>query len=125
MNIRCAITDEELLACYPVLRELRPHLEESRFVERIRNQEKDGYRLAYVANEEGVVAVAGYRIGQNLAWGRFLYVDDLVANANQKDMGQHCCRGSGRLDETRVVLSSTWIQGSREKMRTASTPGRG
>jgi GNAT superfamily N-acetyltransferase len=78
MNIRIATTDTEIAACYPVMRELRPHIEEEQFLSRVRSQERAGYRLAYLREASGVVAVAGFRVGVNLAWGRFLYVDDLV-----------------------------------------------
>jgi GNAT superfamily N-acetyltransferase len=50
-------------------------------------QQEDGYRLAYVEDEGSVVAVAGFRISLNLAWGRFLYVDDLVTQADGRSKG--------------------------------------
>lgn len=78
MEIRTAITDIEIGTCYPAMRELRPHITEDEFLSRIRSQEKAGYRLVFVRIPDGVVATAGFRIGENLAWGRFLYVDDLV-----------------------------------------------
>lgn len=78
MEIHTAITDAEINACYPVMRELRPHIAEDKFLSRIRSQEKTGYRLVFIRIPDGVVTVAGFRIGENLAWGRFLYVDDLV-----------------------------------------------
>jgi GNAT superfamily N-acetyltransferase len=78
MNIRLAITDAEIAACFPVVRELRPHIAEDQFLSRIRRQEKSGFHLGFVEQPEGVVAVAGFRVGENLAWGRFLYVDDLI-----------------------------------------------
>ena len=40
MNIRSAITDSEILACYPAMRELRPHTAEDQFLSRVRNQAK-------------------------------------------------------------------------------------
>jgi GNAT superfamily N-acetyltransferase len=43
-------------------------------------QRPEGYRLAGAFDESGpdAVAVAGFRIAHNLAWGkRFLYLDDL------------------------------------------------
>ena len=76
MNIRVATTDAEIAACYPVMRELRPHIAEGQFLSRVRNQENAGYRLAYVQASNSAVAVAGFRLGENLAWGRFLYVDE-------------------------------------------------
>jgi GNAT superfamily N-acetyltransferase len=38
-----------------------------------------GYRLvvAFVSDREQGVAVAGFRIGDSLAWGHYIYVDDL------------------------------------------------
>ena len=38
-----------------------------------------GYRLigVFVPGEHDAVAVAGFRLGHSLAWGRYLYVDDL------------------------------------------------
>jgi len=63
------------------MRELRPQFaDEASFVRRVDDvQRAEGYRLAG-AFEEGTpeaVAVAGFRVGHHLAWGRFLYVDDL------------------------------------------------
>lgn len=78
MDIRIATTDADIAACYPVMRELRPHIAEDEFLARIRRQRDAGYALAFVQEGGDVVAVAGFRVGENLAWGRFLYVDDLV-----------------------------------------------
>ena len=63
------------------MRELRPHFaDEESFVRRVDGvQRAEGYRLigAFEDGGEDAVAVAGFRIGHMLAWGRFLYVDDL------------------------------------------------
>ena len=87
MNIRIATTDSEIAGCYPVLRELRPHIAEDELLSRVRSQEKTGYRLGFLEQPEGVVAVAGFRIAENLAWGRFLYVDDLVTLSSHRSEG--------------------------------------
>ena len=87
MKIQLAVTDEEITACWPVMRELRPHIEEEAFLPLVRRQREAGYRLAFVRDAVGVVAVAGFRIGENLAWGRFLYVDDLVTLAAHRSKG--------------------------------------
>lgn len=65
---------------FEAMRALRPHLDsEAAFVARVDGvQRREGYRLAVALGEDGTVeAVAGFRVGENLAWGRFLYVDDL------------------------------------------------
>lgn len=85
--ITLVTTTSDLVTCYPVMRELRPHLTETVFIERVRHQMAQGYRLvaAWVAGD--VVAVAGFRVSENLAWGRFLYVDDLVTRADHRSRG--------------------------------------
>jgi GNAT superfamily N-acetyltransferase len=86
-EIRPASTDADIAACFPVMVQLRPRLAAAEFVARIRAQMEQGYRLAAL-REDGVVrAVAGYRTGLNLAWGRFLYVDDLVTDAGARSRG--------------------------------------
>ncbi len=87
MEIHIAKSDTEIAACYPVIRELRPHIGEESFVSRVRTLERSGYRLAYCQGPEGPVAVAGFRLGESLAWGRFLYVDDLVTLSSHRSRG--------------------------------------
>ena len=87
MDIQIAETDTNISACYPVMRELRPYLEEAGFLPLVRKLENAGYRLAFVRQPEGVVAVAGFWIRENLAWGRFMYVDDLVTLASHRSQG--------------------------------------
>lgn len=87
MPIRVATADKDISACFPVMRELRPHLAESEFVDRVRRQEVTGYRLALIQVDQSVVAVAGFRLAENLAWGRFLYVDDLVTLPDHRSHG--------------------------------------
>lgn len=87
MDIKLAKSDEEVARCFPVMHELRPHLVEHDFVSRVRRQEASGYRLAYILEGGKAAAVAGYRIGENLAWGRFLYVDDLVTISSPRSRG--------------------------------------
>lgn len=86
-DIQIARTDAQIAACYPVMRELRPHIEEAEFLSRIRSQQRDGYRLAYLEDAAEVVAVTGFRIIENLARDRFLYVDDLVTLAAHRSRG--------------------------------------
>ncbi len=87
MTIRMAETDDDILACYPVMKELRPQWERDPFLSQVRHQEKAGYRLAFGEESSGVVAVAGFRIGENLSWGRFLYIDDLVVLPSVRSKG--------------------------------------
>ena len=87
MNIHIADADKEIADCYSVMSELRPHVPESEFVSRVLSQMKNGYRLVAGEDDGDIVAVAGFRIGENLAWGRFLYVDDLVTSEKYRSKG--------------------------------------
>jgi len=48
-----------------------------------------GYRLvgAFAPDREQAVAVAGFRTGDSLAWGRYLYVDDLSTAPDTRRQG--------------------------------------
>ena len=61
------------------MRALRTHhVDEAEFVRRVDEQQRpQGYRIVGVMEGERVVAVAGFRVLHNLAWGDALYVDDL------------------------------------------------
>jgi GNAT superfamily N-acetyltransferase len=88
MRIRVAQTDEEIGACHDVMAVLRPHIDGDRFVERVRRQiEEHNYSLVYVEAEGAVRAVAGFRVSESLAWGAFLYVDDLVTAEADRSKG--------------------------------------
>ncbi|GJJ05012.1 N-acetyltransferase GCN5 [Duganella rhizosphaerae] len=81
-------TAEQLRACYPVMKELRPHLEtEDDFVTRVTRMGGQGYRILAAWEDGEVVALAGYRLEENLVYGRFLYVDDLVAGEKTRGQG--------------------------------------
>jgi GNAT superfamily N-acetyltransferase len=43
--------------------------------------------MVFVDIDNEPVSVAGFRMGQNLAWGRFLYVDDLVTAEQYRSKG--------------------------------------
>ena len=85
--VMIAHTEAEVRACYPVVAQLRPHLDEESFVEQVFRQEKQGYRLAYLSEGSTVHAVAGFRKTESLAWGRYVYVDDLVTEASERSRG--------------------------------------
>ncbi len=87
MNINLALTDEAIDACCPIMRQLRPDIPEGQFLARVRELESSGYRLALARDGNEPVAVAGFHIAENLAWGRYLYVDDLVTLSGERSKG--------------------------------------
>jgi GNAT superfamily N-acetyltransferase len=66
---------------FRAMRELRTDLADAEsFARRVDElQRPEGYRLvaAFEDGEADAAAVAGFRAGQNLAWGHYIYVDDL------------------------------------------------
>ena len=87
VTIFVATAPEEIERCFPVMSQLRPHLEPGRFVETVQRQQSGAYQLAALEAQGRVVAVAGFRFGENLAWGRFCYVDDLVTDEAERSNG--------------------------------------
>lgn len=91
-EVRPLTTDAAALAL-PALRELRPTAPGTASVEALRayltDAEAQGYRLAgsFGREREEAAAVAGYRVLTNLAWGRFLYVDDLSTLPDARGQG--------------------------------------
>ena len=88
MNIFELSSDADVAEAFAVMRELRPHLDEHSYQELVDEQRRAGYRLAAVRLDDGVIAaVAGFWIGHKLAWGRHLYLDDLVTAAAHRSKG--------------------------------------
>jgi GNAT superfamily N-acetyltransferase len=72
------------------LLELRPHRGPAEaLVARADAQREDGYRVvgSFDPGAEDAAGAAGFRVAANLAWGRFLYVDDLVTCADRRGRG--------------------------------------
>lgn len=82
-----AKSDDEIMNCFAVMFELRPHLEKDSFLSTVREMENGGFRLAYIEQDGEVVCVSGYRVSTNLFMGKNLYVDDLVTADKYRSQG--------------------------------------
>lgn len=83
--------DQEIESTFPVMSQLRPHLGKGEYLATIRRMEdSDGYRLAAGFEDDRACCVAGYRFQELLAYGKILYVDDLVTDeaARSRDFGK-------------------------------------
>jgi GNAT superfamily N-acetyltransferase len=69
------------------LLQLRPHLQQKNFLEQVERQKQSGYQLAYLEQNDRVVAVAGFCISECLSFGQFLYVYDLVVDKALRSKG--------------------------------------
>ena len=84
---RSATSSEEIIRCFDVMVELRPHLKKEQFLNQVQAMQAEGFKLAYIEEDNVVVAVAGYRIYSNLFMGKNLYVDDLVTSHQSRSNG--------------------------------------
>jgi GNAT superfamily N-acetyltransferase len=65
--------------------QLRCHLTEQEYVDAVlRQQQNSPYQLAALIEDGRTCCLAGYRISECLAWGKFLYVDDLVSEGSSR-----------------------------------------
>ena len=81
-------SDADIASTFATMSQLRPLLKEEEYLATVRRMQKtDGYRLAAVAEGDARPCVAGFRLGENLARGKFLYVDDLVTAESARSRG--------------------------------------
>ncbi|MGH6617433.1 GNAT family N-acetyltransferase [Sphingomonas sp.] len=101
-ELRHAATIETLAACFPVIAELRPQLKDvDEWCDRATAMQVAGYRVLAAWSGDRALALAGYRVIENLIHGRFLYVDDLVSTAEHRGQGL----GARLLHELSVIGS--------------------
>lgn len=70
-----------------VLLQLRPQYDLQSLKNQIKKQQKSGYQIAYVKQGEEVICVAGFVMGEKLAWGKHIYIDDLVTSETHRSTG--------------------------------------
>lgn len=88
LTIRSLGNETDVRGCFWLMQQLRPHLtSEAEFLERWQRQATEGYFLAGLFDGGTLVALTGYRVQENLVYGRFLYVDDLVTDAALRGSG--------------------------------------
>ncbi|MFD4676037.1 GNAT family N-acetyltransferase [Lentzea sp. NPDC058450] len=120
----------QTIQAYEVMRELRPHLTDpDEFVELVRAQRREGYRLVVSYEADRVVSLAGFRHLNSLYAGSHLYIDDLstLPDARGKGhagallrwvdeearrlgcVGVHLDSGTPRHDAHRLYLASGFV----------------
>lgn len=88
MYIEFATTPNEVNACYPIIAQLRPHLDREQYLALVaRMQTNHGYQLVYLREKDAIKAVAGIRTAEWLYAGKYLEIDDLITNADDRSQG--------------------------------------
>ncbi|MBX7107735.1 MAG: GNAT family N-acetyltransferase [Chitinophagales bacterium] len=78
MEIKTAITDQDINKCREVLMVLRPHLQQESFMQAVKDTLADNRKLLFIEENGVAVAAAMYEWGFNLYRGRYFYIDDLT-----------------------------------------------
>lgn len=72
----------DIAASFAVMRELRQQLQNQEdYADRVSRQQNQGYRLLAACLDGQIAGLAGYRHQENLIYGAFTYIDDLVVRA--------------------------------------------
>ncbi len=88
LSLRPLAERRDLAAFFSVIQELRPHLRDlDTFVNQVHAQAQEGYTLQGLFWNETPVGAAGYRLLTTLAWGKILYLDDLIVSSAYRGQG--------------------------------------
>ncbi|AQQ52309.1 GNAT family N-acetyltransferase [Planococcus lenghuensis] len=88
LTIKELHTQNEILGAYPVMQQLRQHLDQETYLDLVLEaKEKDRYRIFALIEEGEIVAVTGFKPMITLYYGRFVWVCDLVTDANKRSNG--------------------------------------
>ncbi|MDQ0153948.1 GNAT family N-acetyltransferase [Robertmurraya andreesenii] len=78
----------DILAAFPVIKQLRSHLDEGTYLELVNDaMEHDGYKMFALFEKAQIVAVVGFKPMITLYYGRFVWVCDLVTDENTRSKG--------------------------------------
>lgn len=82
-------TDDEIRSAFPVMRQLRSHLDEAQYMELVNEaKEKDHYLMYALFEDDGImVAVCGFKPMITLYYGKFVWVCDLVTDQKIRSKG--------------------------------------
>ncbi|EDP57564.1 GNAT family N-acetyltransferase [Vibrio sp. AND4] len=87
MEVQFLEKDSDYEPVLEVLLQLRPSYNLDTLSAQIEKQKSNGYQVVYVKSSEGILAAAGFNVGEKLAWGKHIYIEDLVTNAQFRSRG--------------------------------------
>ncbi|MCC2524665.1 GNAT family N-acetyltransferase [Vibrio coralliilyticus] len=87
MDVQFLEKNADYTSVLEVLMQLRPNYQLDSLSAQIDKQQLNGYQVVYVKSSEGVLAVAGFSVGEKLAWGKHIYIEDLVTNSQFRSRG--------------------------------------
>ncbi|WP_067730581.1 GNAT family N-acetyltransferase [Oceanobacillus damuensis] len=88
LTIKELQSESEIIKAFPVMKQLRTHLDEDTFLELVLEAKaKDRYKIFALIDEGEIVAVTGFKPMITLYYGRFVWVCDLVTDTNNRSKG--------------------------------------
>ncbi len=104
MEFRSIRTVGEARNVFPVMKELRDHLDEQSFLKLFSvAQSESGYTLIGAHEGQDCLGLMGFRILSDFVHGRHLYVDDLVVSEKFRSKGL----GSRLLEEAKRIAEGS------------------
>lgn len=81
-------SQNEVLEAFPVMKQLRTHLDERTYLELVKDaQEKDRYKMFALLDGNKIVAITGFKPMITLYYGRSVWICDLVTDINKRSNG--------------------------------------
>ncbi|SET94082.1 Acetyltransferase (GNAT) family protein [Salinibacillus kushneri] len=88
MTIKELDSKEEIRKAYPLMKQLRTHLDEETYLDLVLEaMENDRYKMAVLYDSNKLVAVTGFKPMITLYYGRFVWVCDLVTDVRNRSNG--------------------------------------
>ena len=87
MKIQEASSQEDLVNCYEVMKELRPHHTLESFLGTMEQMKTEGYRMIFLTDNDRPVCVGGFRLTTTLYDGLIVDFDDFVTVADARGKG--------------------------------------
>ena len=86
-NIQKLTTEMEWMQAFPLMKQLRPYLEEKEYIEILREMTKEKFEMYGLFDNEKLVSIIGFAWKINLYYKRHIFVYDLVTDANERSKG--------------------------------------
>lgn len=88
VRIKELLTEQQWLEAFPVMKQLRTHLDETSYVELIQQAvESEGYKMFALFERDTIVAAVGFMPMITLYNGKYIWICDLVTAAEHRSKG--------------------------------------
>ncbi|MBD0332618.1 MAG: GNAT family N-acetyltransferase [Chitinophagaceae bacterium] len=87
MEIKQATEKEDFLNCWPVVKELRPHLSPEQYVEMVLQMLDETYQIVFIEEDGNAVSFCGFRYTTMFHRGKCIYIDDLCTLPSARGKG--------------------------------------